>query len=140
MYPPLKLLPVGITSAPVLAPPSTPLPPLPVSLPGTPAPAYCAVPGIQPFNPLALSIPVPGAANQTPAIPELVMLRSKLATTFLRNAKVKYCVPVSPLLSGPAGKLVLWSVTSYFNVPKITLASLVPLTVVAPADVYGLFV
>ena len=106
-----------------------------MSLPGTPAPAYCAVPGIHPFNPLALSIPVPGAANQTPATPELVMLRSKFATTFLRKANVKYCVPVSLLLSGPAGKLVLWSVTSYFNVPKITLASLVPLTEAPPAVV-----
>ena len=88
-----------------------------MSLPGIPAPAYCDVPSIQPFNPDAASIAVPGAANQTPATPVLLILRSKFATTFLRNANVKYCVPVSPLLLGPAGKLVLWSVTSYFSVP-----------------------
>ena len=40
VYPPLKLLPVGITSAPVNAPPLAPLPPLPVSVPGNPTPLY----------------------------------------------------------------------------------------------------
>ena len=55
--------------------------------------------------PLELSILVPGNAIQQPAIPlELVICTSKFATIFLLNAKVKYCVPVSPLLSGPTGK------------------------------------
>lgn len=47
---------------------------------------------------------VPGAAIKSPAMPVDVILMSKLATVCLLKAKVKYCVPVSPLLSGPTGR------------------------------------
>ena len=101
----LILVPNDTTSAPVLAHPSLPLPPEPVLLPGTPTPAYWVPVSNQPFNPLALSTPVPGAAIHKPAIPvDEFIAMSKFATTALRNAKVKYCLPVSPDLSGPAGK------------------------------------
>lgn len=83
VYAELILEPVGTTSAPVNAQPLLPLPPLPVSLPGIPAPAYWLVQSNQPLNPLALSTPVPGAAIHKPAIPVLLMLISKLATTCL---------------------------------------------------------
>ena len=73
-----------------------------------PDPAYAVSALNHPFKPLVLSILVPGAAIQRPEIPlELVILISKLATTFLLKAKVKYCVPVSPLLFGPTGKYPL---------------------------------
>ena len=45
-----------------------------MSLPGTPTPKYCAVPSSHPFNPDALSTPVPGAAIQ--AIPVPVELKT----------------------------------------------------------------
>ena len=74
---------IGITSAPVNAHPFVPdgLPPVALA-PGTPAPLYCCEPTNQPFNVLVgpgypgvgdenplLSIVVPGAATQRPAIP-----------------------------------------------------------------------
>ena len=102
---PFKLEPVDILSPVVNAQPLEPLPPFPVSLPGTPEPAYVTLVSNQPFNPLALSIAVPGAAMKQPAIPVvLTIFRSKLATVCLLNANVKYCVPVSPLLFGPTGR------------------------------------
>ena len=127
----------GTTSAPVLAHPSLPLPPPPVLLPGTPAPAYCERVSNQPFRPLALSIPVPGDAIHNPAIPvdELIAM-SKFATTCLRNAKVKYCLPVSPDLSGPAGKKPLDRfVVKCCKRPHLIVASLVPPTETAPVNV-----
>ena len=87
----LKALPVGTTSAPVKAHPFPPLPPLPVSAPGTPAPAYCVVPSTHPLSVLALSIAVPGLAIHNPVIPvELFKVISKLATVARLKANVSY--------------------------------------------------
>mgnify|MGYP005733106543 CR=1 FL=1 len=52
------------------AQPLEPLPPLPVSLPGKPTPAYCVVHSNQPLSPLELSTFDPGNAIHTPATPE----------------------------------------------------------------------
>ena len=99
---PLKLEPVEILSPAVNAQPSEPLPPLPVSLPGMPAPAYVTLVSNQPLRPLALSIPDPGAAIQQPVMPvELTIFRSKFATATLRKANVKYCECFSRIFGGP---------------------------------------
>ena len=56
-------VPVENLSPDVNAQPLEPLPPLPVSEPGTPDPPYVIVQSNHPFNPDAVSIPVPGAAT-----------------------------------------------------------------------------
>jgi len=58
-------VPSIILSPDVNAQPFEPLPPLPVLLPGVPDPPYVVEASIQPFNPLALSMLVPGAAIKT---------------------------------------------------------------------------
>ena len=77
-----------ILSEPVTAQPSLPLPPAP--LPGTPDPLYWVSALNQPFIPLVLSILLPGAAIQRPAIPPETMLILKFANGVLLKAKVKY--------------------------------------------------
>ena len=86
------------------AQPLDPLPPLPVSDPGTPEPPYVAEQSNHPFNPDAESIAVPGAAMNIPeTLPDIVRL--KLAIVVLLKANVKYCAPDLPVFrSGPAGR------------------------------------
>ena len=103
VYPPLSAVPPKILSAVDRAHPSLPLPPTPV--PGCPEAAFTVPHSNQPLNPLDVSMPVPGAANHAPAMPVAdVMLMSKFASAVLRNANVKYCIPVSPERFGPAGR------------------------------------
>ena len=92
-----------ILSPDVNAQPLEQLPPEPVLAPGTPEPPYVVDASNQPLSDEAESIAVPGAAMNTPlTVP--VRVRSKLAILVLLNAMVKYCVPVSLLRSGPAGR------------------------------------
>ena len=69
------------------AQPLDPLPPEPVLAPGTPEPPYVVEQSNHPFNELALSIAVPGAAMNMPdTLPDMVKL--KLDIVVLLNAKV----------------------------------------------------
>ena len=96
-----------ILSPDVNAQPLLPLPPLPVSAPGHPAPAYVLVQSNQPFNVLASSISVPGAAINMPLIFPL-NVTVKFDIVVLLKAKVKYCAPLLPVFkSGPTGRYPL---------------------------------
>jgi hypothetical protein len=79
---------LSMTLSPELnAQPLDPFPPLPVSAPGTPDPPYVVEQSNQPFNVLALSIAVPGAAMNMPdTLPDMVKL--KLAIVVLLKANV----------------------------------------------------
>ena len=76
-----------ILSPDVNAQPLEPFPPLPVSAPGTPDPPYVVPASNQPLRVEAVSIPVPGAAMNTPlTVP--VNVSVKFAMVVLLNAIV----------------------------------------------------
>ena len=88
--------------------------------------------------PLVLSIPVPGAAIQRPAIPEEVILILKFAVVCRRKAKVKYCFAGAELLSGPAGRYPEEkSVWSNLITPSLIIDYLTPTVPVVKDSVYG---
>ena len=63
-----------------------------------------------------------------------------LLTALLLNAIVKYCVPVSALLLGPAGSTTLKSSVLCSITPYLIVASCVPSTPGSADSVYGLLV